>query len=146
MKTRSKIISFFVMLVLCFSAYESQAFGGPRGRGDEGRHLKWVLAKAGVALTEDQQTQIKAIMKDGRDQTQTVRDSLKTARRELRELILTGSAKDSDLQAKIELMTPIINQMALNRALTFSKIVALLTSEQLSALQARSNSIQSQKN
>ena len=46
MKTRTKIVSMFVLMVFCFSAYEAYAFGGPGGRGSEVKHLKWVLAKS----------------------------------------------------------------------------------------------------
>jgi Spy/CpxP family protein refolding chaperone len=146
MKTRTKIVSMLVLMVFCFSAYEAYAFGGPGGRGPEMKHLKWILAKAQVPLADDQKTQIKAIMKDSRDQTQEVRTSLKAARREVRDLILTGKASDGDIQAKVGAMTPLINQMALNRAQTFNKIVGLLHPDQLAALQPRSQSIQPQTN
>lgn len=146
MKTRAKIVSMLVLMVFCFGAYEAYAFGGTGGRRSEMRHLKWLLAKAQVPLADDQKTQIEAIIKDSRDQSQAVRTSLKAARRELRELILTGKASDGDIQAKIEAMAPSINQMALNRAQTFNKIVALLHPEQLAALQAPSQSIQPQTN
>ena len=78
MKTRTKIVSMLVLMVFCFSAYEAYAFGGPGGRGSEGKHLKWILAKAEVPLADDQKTQIRAIMKDSRDQTQAVRNELES--------------------------------------------------------------------
>ena len=140
MKTRTYLISLLALAVLFFSVYETYAFGGPGERRFEGKRLNWVLAKAGVPLTDEQKTQIQALFKESRDQSQVERTNLKMARRALRELILTGNATEADLQAKLVEMTPWINQLAFRRVQTFNKIAALLTGEQRAALQAQAGS------
>ncbi len=146
MKTRTKIVSMLVLMVFCFSAYEAYAFGGPGRRGSEMKHLKWVLAKAGVPLTDDQKTQIKGIFQGNRDQIKTERTALFQARRALQAAILSGKLNDQQINDQVAKMMPQISALAVNRAGLYNQIVwDVLTQDQQAALQARATSEQVQQ-
>lgn len=142
MKTRMAIISFLAVMVLCFSAYDSYAYGGPRGRGFEGRQLKWVLAKSGVPLTDEQKTQIKGIFQQHRDQLKATRTALSQARRDLQTSMLSGQQDDGTIKGQVDnSIVPLINTIAENRAVIFNQILwTVLTVEQRAALQAHASS------
>ena len=137
MKTRAKIVSMFVLMVFCFSAYEAYAFGGPGRRGFEGRQLKWALAKSGVPLTDEQKTQIKEIFLQNRDQLKASRTALFQARRDLKTTILSGQLSEDQIKGQVDAnIVPQISKMAENRAVLYNQIVwNVLTPEQRAALQ-----------
>jgi Spy/CpxP family protein refolding chaperone len=146
MKTRMSIISFLAVMVLCFSAYDSYAYGGPRGRGFEGRQLKWVLAKSGVPLTDEQETQIKGIFQEHRDQLKATRTALSQARRDLQTSILSSQLPDDQIKNQVDAkIVPQIGTIAENRAVIYNQIVwTVLTIDQRAALQAQASSKQVQ--
>jgi Spy/CpxP family protein refolding chaperone len=146
MKTGTKIVSMLVLMVFCFSAYEAYAFGGHGGRGFEGKHLKWILAKAGVPLTDEQKTQIKGIFQQNREQMKAARTALFQARRDLKITILSGQLPEDQIKGQVDAnIVPQISKLAENRAVLYNQIVwNVLTSEQRAALQAQASSKQAQ--
>jgi Spy/CpxP family protein refolding chaperone len=146
MKTRNKIVSILVLMVFCFSAYEAYAFGGPGGRGSEVKHLKWVLAKAGVPLTDDQKTLIRGIFQENRDQMKAARTALFQARQDLHVSMISGQQTDPQITGRVdEKIVPLITKMAGNRAVIYNQILwTVLTADQRAALQARADSKQAQ--
>ena len=147
MKTGTKIVSMLVLMVFCFSAYEAYAFGGHGGRGFEGKHLKRILAKAGVPLTDDQKTQIKGIFQQNRDQMKAARTALFQARRDLRASMLSGQQTDAQITGRVDnTIVPLITKMAENRTVIYNQILwTVLTAEQRAALQAQGGSEQVQQ-
>jgi Spy/CpxP family protein refolding chaperone len=146
MRTKTKIVSLLVLMVFCLSAYEAYAFEGPGGRGSGMKHLKWVLAKAGVPLTDDQKTQIKGIFQGNRDQIKTARTALFQARRALQAAILSGKLNDQQINDQVAKMMPQISALAVNRAGLYNQIVwDVLTQDQQAVLQARATSEQVQQ-
>jgi Spy/CpxP family protein refolding chaperone len=138
MKTKIKFmaVSVLVLVGLCFSAYSTYAFSGPHGRGGETRRIKWVLEKGGQPLTDAQKTQIKDIMTTGRTQLKPAITQVRTARRALRDLILSGSATDVQIKTQVDAMAPLGTTIAEQRAQTFNQIVTqVLTADQRSVLQ-----------
>jgi Spy/CpxP family protein refolding chaperone len=146
MKTRTKIGSMLVLMFFCFSAYEAYAFGGPGGRGFEGRQLKRILAESGVPLTDEQRTQIKGIFQQNREQLKAARTGLFQARQELRASILSSQQTDDTIKGQVDnTIVPLITKMAENRAVIYNQILwTVLTADQRAALQARAGSKQSQ--
>ncbi len=142
MITRTKIVSMLVLLIFCFSAYEAYAFGGPGGRGSEGRQLKWVLAKSGVPLTDEQRTQIKGIFQQNREQLKAARNGLFQARRDLHASMLSGQQTDDTIMNQVDnTIVPLITKMAENRAVIYNQILwTVLTADQRAALQAKAGS------
>jgi periplasmic protein CpxP/Spy len=138
MKTKIKFmaVSILVVVGLCLSAYSTYAFSGPHGRGGEIRHIKWVLEKGGQPLTDAQKTQLKVIMTNSWTQLKPNITQLRTARRALRDLLMSGSATDVQIKAQVEAMAPLGTNIAEQRAQTFNQIVTqVLTADQRSVLQ-----------
>lgn len=138
MKTKFKFmaISAFVLIGLAFSAYSTYAFCGPHKRGGEIRRLKWVLEKGGQPLTDTQKSQIKDLMKTNWTQLKPTITQLKADRRALRDLIITGTATDADVKAKVDAMASLGTAIAEQRFQTFNLIVTqVLTADQRSVLQ-----------
>ncbi len=146
MKTRSKIVSLLVLTVFCFTAYEAYAFGGPGRRGFEGRHLKWVLAKSGFPLTDDQKSRIKEIFQQNREQLKAARTALFQARRDLHTAALADQLSDEQIKGQVDAsLVPQITKMAENRAVIYNQILwTVLTPDQRTALQAQASSQQAQ--
>jgi Spy/CpxP family protein refolding chaperone len=141
MKTGMSILSFLAVMVLCFSAYDSYAYRGPSGRGFEGKQLKWVLAKSGVPLTDEQKTQIKGIFQQNRDQLKATRTALFQARRDLHTSMLEVQQNDGTIKDQVDKIVPLIATMAENRAVIYNQILwTVLTPEQRAALQAHASS------
>jgi Spy/CpxP family protein refolding chaperone len=142
MKTRMSIISLLALIVLCFSVYEASAFGGHGGRGGEVRHLKGVLAKAGVPLTEDQKNLIKGIYQQNRDQLKATRTALFQARRDLQTSMFSEQQDDGKIKGQVDTsIAPLIQTMAENRAVIYNQILwTVLTGDQRAALQAHASS------
>lgn len=138
MKTKIKFmaVSVLVLVGLCFSAYSTYAFSGPHGRGGEIRRIKWVLEKGGQPLTDAQKTQIKDIMTTSRTQLKPAITQVRTARRALRDLILSGSATDVQIKNQVDAMALLGTPIAEQRTQTFNQIVTqVLTADQRSVLQ-----------
>src|SRR5271169_992619 len=125
MKTKIKFIavSVLVLVGLCFSAYSTYAFSGPHGRGGEIRRIKWVLEKGGQPLMDAQKTQIKDIMTTNRTQLKPAITQVRTARRALKDLILSGLATNDQIKAQVDAMAPLRTNIAEQRAQTFNRIV-----------------------
>ena len=138
MKTKIKfmVVSIFVLVGLCLSAYSTYAFSGPHKPGFKIRHLAGVLEKAGQPLTEEQKSQIKDIMITSRTHLKPTIAELITARRALRDLILSGSATDIQIRTQVDAMAPLGTAVAEQRAQTFNQIATqVLTADQSSVLQ-----------
>ncbi|MGC1404343.1 MAG: Spy/CpxP family protein refolding chaperone [Thermodesulfobacteriota bacterium] len=138
MKTKIKFmaVSVLVLVGLCLSAYSTFAFSGPHGRGGEIRRIKWVLEKGGQPLTDAQKTQIKDIMTTSRTQMKPAITQARTARRALRDLILSGTATDAQIMGQVDAIVPLGTAIAEQRARTFNQIVTqVLTADQRSVLQ-----------
>jgi Spy/CpxP family protein refolding chaperone len=135
-KIRFMAVSVLVLVGLCLSAYETYAFSGPHGRGGEIRRMKWVLEKGGQPLSDAQRAQIKEIMTTNWTEMKPTVEQARIARRNLRDLILSGSATDVEIKAQVEAMVPLGTALAEKRAQTFNQIATqVLTSEQRSVLQ-----------
>jgi Spy/CpxP family protein refolding chaperone len=135
-KTRFMAVSVLVLVGLCLSAYETYAFSGHHGRGGEIRRIKWVLEKGGQPLDDGQKAQIKQIMKDNWTTMKPTIEQLRTARKALRDLILTGQAKDAQIKAQVDAMAPLGKAMAEQQAQIFNQIVTqVLSGDQRTVLQ-----------
>ena len=129
-------VSVFVLTGLVFSAYPTYAFSGHHGRGGEIKRLKWILEKGGQPLTDDQSTQIKEIMKTTWTQLKPTISELKTNRRALRDLIISGTATEAQIKTQVDAMVPIGTAIAEQRALAFNQLVTkVLTDAQRNLLQ-----------
>ena len=138
MKTKFKFLAVSVLVLtgLMFSAYSTYAFSGHHGRGGEIKRLKWVLEKGGQPLTDDQKAQIKEIMKTTWTQLKPTISELKTNRRALRDLIISGTATDAQIKTQVDAMVPMGTAIAEQRALAFNQVVTkVLTDAQRNVLQ-----------
>jgi Spy/CpxP family protein refolding chaperone len=138
MKTKITFIAVFVLVLagLSLSVHPSYAFSGHHRGFGEIRHIQWVLAKGGQPLTDAQKTQIKDIMKENWTQLKPTLTQLRTARHALRELILSGNASPSEIEAQVEAMTPLGKTLAEQGALAFNRIIKqVLNDAQRSVLQ-----------
>ncbi|HMK64718.1 MAG TPA: Spy/CpxP family protein refolding chaperone, partial [Thermodesulfobacteriota bacterium] len=138
MKRKISVVSVFLLVLvgLCLSAYSSYAFSGHHGRGGELRHLKWALEKGGQPLTEDQKVQVREIMKNTWTALKPTIDQIRAGRKDLRDTILSGTATDEQVKAKVAAMIPLGTTAAEQRALAFNQIVGkVLTDGQRTLLQ-----------
>jgi Spy/CpxP family protein refolding chaperone len=138
MKTKMPIIALLSLIVLCFAAFDASALGGHGGHGFMGKHLKGVLAKAGVPLTDEQKTLIKEIFQQNRDQMKATRTALFQARQALSASMLSEQQADDAIKVQVDkTIVPLIQTMAENRAASYNQILwTVLTADQRAALQA----------
>jgi Spy/CpxP family protein refolding chaperone len=135
-KIRFMAVSVLVVVGLCLSTYSSYAFSGSHERGGELRRMGWILKKGGQPLTEEQKTSIKDIMKTNWTAMKPNMQQLRTARKALRDLILTGQATDAQIKTQVDAMAPLGTAMAEQRAQIFNQIVTqILSGDQRTVLQ-----------
>jgi Spy/CpxP family protein refolding chaperone len=134
-KIRFMAVSVLVVVGLCLSAYSTYAFSGPHGRGGELRRMGWILKKGGDPLTDEQKASIKDIMKTNWTTMKPTIEQLRTARKALRDAILSGTA--TDIKGQVDTtIAPLLTAIAESRAQIFSQIVTtVLKPEQLQLLQ-----------
>jgi Spy/CpxP family protein refolding chaperone len=146
MKTKMIVIALLSLIVLCFATFDASAFGGHGGHGFVGKHLKGVLAKAGVPLTDEQKTQIKGIFEQNRDQVKATRTALFQARQDLNASLLSEQQADDAVKARVDkTIVPLIQTMAENRAAIYNQVLwTVLTADQRAALQASGGPKQTQ--
>jgi Spy/CpxP family protein refolding chaperone len=138
MRRKIGVISVFLLVLvgLCLSAYSSYAFSGHHGRGGEMRKLKWALEKGGQPLTDDQKVQVGEIMKNTWTALKPTIEQIRAGRKDLRNTVLSGTASDEQIKAKVAAMIPLGTVVAEQRALAFNQIVTkVLTDGQRTLLQ-----------
>ncbi|GFO58369.1 hypothetical protein GMST_06940 [Geomonas silvestris] len=106
-------------------------------QGNHERHGKQFLKRLAVKLgmTEAQKTQAKAVLETSRSQAKPLVASLKTERLQLRNLIHSGTADEAAVRAQSAKVAAVQADLAVQRAQTVQKLVALLTPEQQKKLQ-----------
>jgi Spy/CpxP family protein refolding chaperone len=135
-KIKFMAVSVFALIGLCLSAYSTYAFSGHHGRGGEIRRLNWVLEQGGQPLTDDQKAQTKDIMKSTWTNLKPTIIQIKAGRKDLRDSILSGTATNDQIKAKVDAMIPLGTIVAEQRALAFNQIVSkVLTDDQRILLQ-----------
>ena len=92
--------------------------------------------EGGQPLTDDQRTQIKEIMETTGTQLKPTILELKTNRRALRDLIISGTPTEAQIKTQVDAMVPIGTAIAEQRALAFNQVVTkVLTDAQRNVLQ-----------
>lgn len=106
-------------------------------QGSNERHGKQFLKRLAVKLgmTEAQKTQAKAVLEAGRSQAKPLFASLKNERLQLRNLIHSGTADEAAVRAQSAKVAAVQADLAVQRAQTVKKLMALLTPEQQKKLQ-----------
>ncbi len=98
----NRLLALGLVSALGFTGSLAAAPGGkgPKGGKDPERRLQ--MMKKHLGLSDQQVTQIRAIHKKNEDQHQQLREKLRTARRELRELIANDSSSRDAVKAKMQ--------------------------------------------
>lgn len=131
---------------LGFSVAQAVETGGAPSAGAQHRHdcrdgkherhgkdfLKRLAVKLG--MTEAQKAQAKAVLETSRTQAKPLFASLKQERRELRTLIHSGTADEAAVRAQSAKVAALQADLAVQRAQTTKKLMALLTPEQQTKL------------
>ena len=112
-----------------FIALETQAAGnGPAHRPFRGRLLE--RAKDKLDLTDEQITQIKAVLKSEKDNIKSLLTRLHEARAELREAIRAADATEASVRVAAARVAAVEADVAVQRMKTHGKISPILTDQQ----------------
>jgi len=104
--------------------------------GKQARHGKHFLNRLAdqLGMTETQRTQAKAILETSRSQAKPLAAGLKQERHQLRNLIHSGTADEAAIRAQSAKVAAVQADLAVQRAQTVKKLMALLTPEQQTKL------------
>ncbi|GFO67177.1 periplasmic protein CpxP [Geomonas limicola] len=104
--------------------------GCPKGK--EARHGKHFLKRLAdkLGMSPAQRTQAKEVLDASRSQAKPLMASLKQERHQLRDLIHSGTADEAAVRAQSAKVAALQSDLAVQRAQTVRKLMALLTPEQ----------------
>jgi periplasmic protein CpxP/Spy len=104
-----------------------------RRHGQRGEHFFKKLAKE-LGLNDQQKSQAKAILEASRAQNKPYFKAMMTEKRQMKELILTGSADEAAIRAQSAKVAAAEADLAVQRAKEAKQLLALLTPEQKTKL------------
>jgi periplasmic protein CpxP/Spy len=103
-------------------------------KGHRGRHHAMRMAKE-LGLSEQQQSQAKALYEEHRAANKEVFQKMRAERRQLRMLVHSGSSDEVAIRAQAAKVAQAEADLAVSKARMARKFIALLTPEQLSKYQ-----------
>ena len=89
-----------------------------------------------LGLSSQQQTQAKAIFEAGRAENKPLFQAMMTERRQLRSLVMSGSADEAAIRAQSAKVASLQADLAVKRAQEAKRLQAILTPDQLTKLKA----------
>lgn len=103
-----------------------------RHRHHRGEFLKRIAKELG--MTEQQKGQAKAILESNRTQNKGLFQEMMTQRRQLRSMIMSGTADEAAIRAQSAKVASVQADLAVKRSQEAKQLLALLTPDQVSKL------------
>ena len=110
------------------TALAGQGFGPGHGAGG-------MKALAELDLDTDQKAQIRDVFMKYREEMQAVREEVRSARRQFREVLHSDGLDEGRVRAAFKEMTPVLEDAAVKRGRMRSEIMAILTEAQRNELE-----------
>lgn len=105
---------------------------GKKGFGKRGKHHRGGhgMFLRGLELTDDQKAQVKQIRQASKEKTKSIREQMKTNRRQIADLTANGAFDEAQVTAIANTNGALSAQMTVEKERVKSQIFAILTDEQ----------------
>jgi Spy/CpxP family protein refolding chaperone len=125
-----------LLLAAAFGAQRADAFGreGHGGQGGGWGRLEMLMH---LDLTPEQKTQLREILPAYRAEIEGLRDALHVKRQQMQSLVAADHLDEAAVRQTFREMAPLMEEMAVLRGRLRHDIKAVLTSEQVAAVQDR---------
>ena len=135
MVSKKKIVTVLMVMAMVSAAAGMAAAFGPEG-GMHGRDGGFMGMRTlmQLNLTDAQKTEVAGIFNSAMGQREETRAKMKEARKQLRESIHAEQYDEQEVKDAFAQMTPIMEEMTLLRARTFSGLRQVLDEEQMEKL------------